>query len=85
MNDKLFNDWAKAHKYNTKVEDGVYTNTHTQSAWEAWQASKSKPLSDEEICNLWTESQDDVKGTSLGNTTQEHYFARLIEERHGIK
>ena len=74
MNDKLFNDWAKAHKYSTKVEDGVYTNTHTQSAWEAWQASKSKPLTDEEILQMYC--------ACLFN---EYDFAKAIEERHGIK
>ena len=45
----------------------------------------SKPLSDEEICQLWKASQEDGIGISLGYTTQEHYFARLIEERYGIK
>lgn len=44
-----------------------------------------KPLSDEKICQLWKASQEDGIGISLGYTTQEHYFARLIEERHGIK
>jgi hypothetical protein len=36
--------------------------------------SQTKPLSDEEILNEW-----------LGNDRNFYYFARAIEERHGIK
>ena len=35
---------------------------------------QTKPLSDEEILNEW-----------LGNDRNFYYFARAIEERHGIK
>ena len=43
---------------------------------QEWQS-----LSDDEICDLWTESSDDVKGCiRLGYTTQQHYFASLIEQ-----
>jgi hypothetical protein len=49
MKDKLFEEWAKTHNYKTKIEEGFYTNTHTQSAWEAWKASAPRELSDEEI------------------------------------
>jgi hypothetical protein len=49
MKDKLFEEWAKTHKYKTNIEDGFYINTHTQSAWEAWKASAPRELSDEEI------------------------------------
>jgi hypothetical protein len=54
MKDKLFEEWAKTHKYKTNIEEGFYTNTHTQSAWEAWKESTPKELSDEEILKLWT-------------------------------
>lgn len=38
-------------------------------------------LSDDEICDLWSESSNDVKGCiKLGYTTQQHYFASLIEQ-----
>jgi hypothetical protein len=36
---KEFRQWAKEHNYVLNREDGVFTNTHTQSAWEAWQAA----------------------------------------------
>jgi hypothetical protein len=36
---KEFRQWAKEHNYVLTREDGVFTNTHTQSAWEAWQAA----------------------------------------------
>jgi len=49
MKDKLFEEWAKTHKYKTNIENGFYINTHTQSAWEAWKASAPRELSDEEI------------------------------------
>ena len=49
MKDKLFEEWAKTNNYKTKIEEGFYTNTHTQSAWEAWKASAPKELSDEQI------------------------------------
>ena len=49
MKDKLFEEWAKTHNYKTKIEEGFYTNTHTQSAWEAWKESAPRELSDEEI------------------------------------
>ena len=41
---------------------------------------QTKPLSDEEICNLWIEHS---YGVPLSNISFE--FARAIEERHGIK
>ncbi len=43
-------------------------------------APETKPLSDEEICNLWLENS---YGLPLCNITFE--YARAIEERHGIK
>ena len=49
MKDKLFEEWAKTNNYKTKIEEGFYTNTHTQSAWEAWKASAPRELSDDEI------------------------------------
>jgi hypothetical protein len=52
MKDKLFEEWAKTNNYKTKIEEGFYTNTHTQSAWEAWKASAPKELSDEEIIDF---------------------------------
>ena len=42
--------------------------------------AQTKPLSDEEICNLWIEHG---YGQPLSNIAFE--FARAIEERHGIK
>ena len=41
---------------------------------------KAKPLSDEEICNLWLENS---YGLPLCNIAFD--FSRAIEERHGIK
>lgn len=37
-----FIKWAKDNKYivtRDKDNPDIYTNTHTQSAWEAWKAS----------------------------------------------
>ena len=44
----------------------------------------AQPLSDDEINELWKESCEDVRGLNLGFTTQQHYFAWLIEQAHGI-
>ena len=38
-------------------------------------------LSDYEICELWSKSQNDIEGTTLGFTTQEHFFAGMIEAK----
>lgn len=38
---KEFRKWAKEHKYNLTVDSEkpeIFTNTHTQSAWEGWKA-----------------------------------------------
>jgi hypothetical protein len=36
---KEFREWAYEGKYRLeKDKEGYYTSTHTQSAWEAWQA-----------------------------------------------
>lgn len=37
-------------------------------------------LSDDEINEYWYQSNNDVEGVSLGFTTQQHYFARAIEQ-----
>lgn len=37
-------------------------------------------LSDDEICDLWTLSDKDIDGIDLGYTTQQHYFAALVEQ-----
>jgi hypothetical protein len=37
-------------------------------------------LTDDKINKLWYQSQNDVAGTSSGHTTQQHYFARLLEK-----
>jgi hypothetical protein len=53
-------------------EDGaypVYTHPHQ------WQG-----LTDDEICDLWTLSDKDIDGIDLGYTTQQHYFAALVEQ-----
>ena len=81
MNDENFKEWAKAHKYNTNTESCFYTNTHTQSAWEAWKAAKqTKPLSDEEIHDIWKSLWE---GGNIGHIA--YNYAKAIEERHGIK
>lgn len=37
MEEDRFKKWAKEHKYQlAKDELGIYSSTHTQSAWEAW-------------------------------------------------
>lgn len=37
MEEDHFKTWAKNHKYRlNKDELGLYSSTHTQSAWEAW-------------------------------------------------
>jgi hypothetical protein len=34
-----FRKWAKEHKYRLdRDENGYFTSTHTQSAWDAWEA-----------------------------------------------
>jgi hypothetical protein len=38
-------------------------------------------LSDYEISELWYKSQNDVEGVNLGFTTQEHFFAGMIEAK----
>jgi hypothetical protein len=38
-------------------------------------------LSDYEISELWGKSQNDVEGENLGFTTQEHFFAGMIEAK----
>jgi len=38
-------------------------------------------LSDFEISELWYKSQNDVEGVNLGFTTQEHFFAGMIEAK----
>ena len=83
MNDENFKEWAKAHKYNTNTESCFYTNTHTQSAWEAWKAAKqTKPLSDEEIEIMASAFIERATSTQRQECIE---FARAIEERHGIK
>ena len=47
-------------------------------------SGNSEPLSDDEICDLYTKSMDDIKGVNSGCSTQQHYFARLLERAHGI-
>lgn len=37
-------------------------------------------LSDAEINEYWYQSNNDVEGVRLGFTTQQHYFARAIEQ-----
>ena len=50
--------------------------TYKTTPVKEWQS-----LSNDEICDLWTKSSDDVKGCiRLGYTTQQHYFASLIEQ-----
>jgi hypothetical protein len=51
---------------------------------EALEQPAQKPLSDDEINKLWKESCKDVRGLNLGFTTQQHYFAWLIEQAHEI-
>jgi hypothetical protein len=85
MKDKLFEEWAKTHNYKTKIEEGFYTNTHTQSAWEAWKASAPRELSDEEINQLWAESHEDGIAIKQEFTTQQHYFAHLILKKASEK
>lgn len=73
----------------TKVSECVYyddvidiiTNAPTI---ESSEASSPKPwveLTDDEINILAYQSRNDVKGTELGHTTQEQYFARLISAK----
>ena len=38
-------------------------------------------LSEAEISELWYKSQNDVEGVNLGFTTQEHFFAGMIEAK----
>ena len=36
---KEFKEWAKEHQYRLdRDENGYFTSTHTQSAWDAWEA-----------------------------------------------
>jgi hypothetical protein len=61
MKDKLFEEWAKTNNYKTKIEEGFYTNTHTQSAWEAWKASAPTDITDEEIYEIWEKFNGEIK------------------------
>ena len=38
-------------------------------------------LSDAEISEIWYKSQNDIEGVNLGFTTQEHFFAGMIEAK----
>ena len=39
MEEDAFKKWAKEFKYRlVKDELGLFSSTHTQSAWEAWKA-----------------------------------------------
>ena len=78
MKDKLFEEWAKNNNYKTKIEEGFYTNTHTQSAWEAWKASAPRELSDDEIKTLHDE-------TSWWGVTDPVKFARAILKKASEK
>jgi hypothetical protein len=57
--------------HSKRDEDDVAVYTHPHQ----WQG-----LSDDEICDLWTLSDKDLDGIDLGYTTQQHYFAALIEQ-----
>jgi hypothetical protein len=43
--------------------------------------AKQEPLTDEQICDLWSEA---AKMDMSGEPTQQHWFARAIEKAHGI-
>ena len=47
--------------------------THPPKQWQG--------LSDFEISELWGKSQNDVEGVNFGFTTQEHFFAGMIEAK----
>ena len=51
-----FEFWAKDHKFQTSKDNlGLYSNTHTQSAWEAWKArAKLNDQSTEQEANATT-------------------------------
>ena len=38
-------------------------------------------MTQDEITALWQQSMDDAEGMRLGHTTQQHYFAALVEQR----
>jgi hypothetical protein len=87
MKNKLFEEWAKTHNYKTKIEEGFYTNTHTQSAWEAWKASTPRELSDDEITFLWHQSMnlaisDDNLKNNISHAT---IFAKAILKKASEK
>jgi hypothetical protein len=64
--------------YNNGFVEGI------NACKKALEQPAQKPLSDDEINELWKESCEDVRGLNLGFTTQQHYFAWLIEQAHGI-
>jgi|LakMenE01Jun11ns_1017448.scaffolds.fasta_scaffold8681785_2 hypothetical protein len=84
---KTFAEW----KNGNWLEDGeprkeAYTKDELLLVEMGWKygfdagKAQTKPLSDEEIGNLWIEHS---YGVPLSNISFE--FARAIEERHGIK
>lgn len=52
-----FEKWAKQHKYKLTIDKEkpeIYTNTHTQSAWEGWKAAQKLTTGDQgeaDICD----------------------------------
>ena len=60
--------------------DGITANSGAKCGICASTTPQTKPLSDEEICDLWLENS---YGLGLCNIAFE--YARAIEERHGIK
>jgi hypothetical protein len=67
----------KPHKYDPETGEPLIDG---YPLFSGLPRPQTKPLSDEEICNLWIEHS---YGVPLSNISFE--FARAIEERHGIK
>ena len=72
MKDKLFEEWAKNHKYKTNIENGFYINTHTQSAWEAWKESAPRKL----MPTIVKDEQGKVVAVTL--TNEEHQVQEVL-------
>ena len=66
-------------KLNDKVVAVTMTDDEHRITEVLWEAPK--PLSNEEIANLWHKHQSGIGATWDGTMA----FARAIEERHGIK
>jgi len=60
-----FRKWAKANNYNIAMDkDKFFTNTHTESAYQAWIAAKGLSDLREKRSTVEVEAKDEAKSIS---------------------